>query len=518
MSPATYAEAQGCQGGGASWAGSCERETDEPVEPLRVEPNEQAIVAVADVEARAERLVTVDEEVGRPSHTARSADGVVGELGVGPDGVGFESMPAGEIVQDTGIGDVDPLLEEQISQFQCDALARLGAVFVGGSRERQGRYRRRGKRGGIEADEQVWSDALSQDGDLLRDHLASERFAVDQLERPGANPESFRTRHGVSPLDDPAEADVGERADDVGPHLDPSGWMLAHPASLRVAPRPSGSWKTDVVDDHGLNISHYSAMEERSRLYADAAGALERLRTWDVLERWLPPTGVVYDIGGAAGVHAGWLADRGYEVELFDPVPLHVRQAREASEAKSPGRQFSAEEADARAILRADESADVVMLMGPLYHLTDEADRATALAEAWRLLRDGGQLLAAGISRFSWLMDAYRQGLASDPAVQGGITYTVENGRSRPDPTPGAFWAHFHRPDELTYEIADAGFTDVGVVGVEGFAWMLTDLAELLDDRASRDALLDQLRRIEREPSLLGASGHLLALATKPPA
>jgi len=155
------------------------------------------------------------------------------------------------------------------------------------------------------------------------------------------------------------------------------------------------------------------------------------------------------------------------------------------------------------------------MLMGPMYHLTDEVERAAALREAWRLLRDGGQLIAAGLSRFSWLMDAYRKGVATDRGIQDSITYTVETGRSRSEPTPGAFWAYFHRPSELAGEITDAGFTGVEVAGVEGFAWMLPDLAQLLDDRDSNSALLDQLRRIEHEPSMIGASAHLLANATK---
>jgi hypothetical protein len=55
---------------------------------------------------------------------------------------------------------------------------------------------------------------------------------------------------------------------------------------------------------------------------------IERARTEELLLRHLPPPpGRVLDVGGAAGAYACWLAQRGYEVALFDPVPLHVEQA-----------------------------------------------------------------------------------------------------------------------------------------------------------------------------------------------
>lgn len=269
------------------------------------------------------------------------------------------------------------------------------------------------------------------------------------------------------------------------------------------------------MDDDLLN-AHYARAEEGLRLFGSPQGTLERLRTWDLFERWLPADGVVYDVGGGAGVHSAWLADRGYDVELFDPVLRHVSEAVERSESLCSGSRFTAEQGDARRIPRRDESADAVLLLGPLYHLVEPAERAQALTEARRLLRPGGVLVAAAISRFSWLMDAYRQGLAGDERIQESVAYTLETGRSNADPTPGAFWAYFHRPDELTEEIGSAGFERVTIAGVVGFAWMLPNLGDILDDDEGARALLGQLRAIESESSMLGASSHLLARATKP--
>lgn len=270
------------------------------------------------------------------------------------------------------------------------------------------------------------------------------------------------------------------------------------------------------MDGDELVLAHYSQAEEGTRLHETPRGVLERVRTWDLFERWLPADGVVYDVGGGAGVHAAWLADRGYIVELFDLVPSHVSEAIERSKARRPGRRFVVEQGDARSIPRDDESTDVVLLLGPLYHLVESSERRQALVEARRLLKPGGLLVAAGISRFAWLMDAYRKGVADSAEVQASIAYNLRTGRSNADPAPGAFWAYFHRPDELTAEIAAAGFENVSIAGVEGFAWMLPDLNAILDSPGSAEALLDQLRTVESEPSIVGASGHLLARGVKP--
>ncbi|NNU78136.1 class I SAM-dependent methyltransferase [Clostridium estertheticum] len=69
-----------------------------------------------------------------------------------------------------------------------------------------------------------------------------------------------------------------------------------------------------------------------------------------------------------------------------------------------------AEVCDARKINRADDSADIVLLMGPLYHLQNRDDRLQVLNEAKRVLKKGGLLFSVGISKFSsttWALSTY---------------------------------------------------------------------------------------------------------------
>ena len=261
--------------------------------------------------------------------------------------------------------------------------------------------------------------------------------------------------------------------------------------------------------------AHYGTGVERDRL--TTWGRLEAERTRELLGRFLPePPAVVLDVGGAEGAYALPLAAAGYTVHLVDPVARHVDAARAGSAAQSAPL-ASASMGDARALPHADASADAVLLLGPLYHLVEAADRATALAEARRVLRPGGVLLAAAISRFASALDGIRTGHLADPGFATIVDGDLANGVHRnPDPVGRPEWftlAWFHRPDGLWDEVAAAGFSQVQVLAVEGVG-AAGDAGPLLDDPGTRDVLLGTIRRLEAEPSLLGASPHLMAVAT----
>ncbi len=150
---------------------------------------------------------------------------------------------------------------------------------------------------------------------------------------------------------------------------------------------------------------HYEGGREAERLL-NSVGQLELVRTQELLSRYLPPPpATIFDVGGGTGIYAFWLAQQGYEVHLIDAVPLHIEQARRSSESEPSRTLASMAVGDARQLNREVESVDVVLLLGPLYHLTARSDRIGALREAHRILRDGGIIFAAGISRFASTLD-----------------------------------------------------------------------------------------------------------------
>ncbi len=216
-------------------------------------------------------------------------------------------------------------------------------------------------------------------------------------------------------------------------------------------------------------------------------------------------------------MYAAWLVERGYSVHLVNAVPRHVEQARAALSRFDAGR-WSAEVGDARALEAEAESADALLLCGPLYHLTDAGDRALALAEAFRVLRPGGVLFAAAISRFASALDGIARGLLADPLFRDIVGADLESGQHRnPTDNPSYFaTAYFHRPEELDAEVAGAGFGVLELSGLEGPTWLLPDIGKRWSDPAERARLSELLERLGHEPTLVGASAHLLAVARRP--
>jgi SAM-dependent methyltransferase len=211
------------------------------------------------------------------------------------------------------------------------------------------------------------------------------------------------------------------------------------------------------------------------------------------------------------------LATEGYSVHLIDPVPLHVDQAREASALQRDAPLTSAVVGDARRLRYDDDSVEAVLMLGPLYHLTTKEDRLQALREAYRVVRPGGVVAAATISRFASTYDGLLRGFLEDPGFEEIVERDVREGQHR-NPSGRPEWfttAYLHLPEELRDEVIEAGFVVKTLVGIEGPGWVLPDLDSWLEDPPRRSRLLDAIRRVETEPSLLGASAHILVVGRR---
>lgn len=159
-----------------------------------------------------------------------------------------------------------------------------------------------------------------------------------------------------------------------------------------------------------------------------------------------------------------------------------------------------------------------MLLLGPLYHLTDRSDRVRALNEGARVVRPGGLVFVAAISRFASLLDGLSRAFLLDPRFRTLVEHDLRDGQHRnPDRVPHWFTtAYFHHPSELPDEAAAAGLRCVEVVGVEGVAGWFGNVFEHWDDPACRDAILFAAQAVESEPSLIGASAHLLMVTQRP--
>lgn len=261
-------------------------------------------------------------------------------------------------------------------------------------------------------------------------------------------------------------------------------------------------------------LSFYELGLEERRLN-ESLGRLEFIRTFEIIERYAPvPPARILDVGGGVGIYALPLAVLGYDVHLVDPVPMHVERALELSEASSSPL-AAASIGDARQLDLADASVDMVLMLGPMYHLVDRSDRLAALAEARRVLVPGGLLISAYISRFASACDGIQEGALRDETFAAVVERDLTDGiHSNPTNRPEWFTtAYFHRPEDISGEIEEAGLQLATLIGVEGPGWVSDDLDAWLDDSVQCERLLRVLRRLETEPSLIGASAHILAVS-----
>ncbi|MGH7575266.1 MAG: class I SAM-dependent methyltransferase [Longimicrobiales bacterium] len=265
--------------------------------------------------------------------------------------------------------------------------------------------------------------------------------------------------------------------------------------------------------------AYYERRPEEDRLLAGPS-QLEAARTRRLIERHAPnPPATVLDIGGAAGTYALWMAEKGYTVHLVDPVERLVEEARRRS-ARAAQPINTCRVGDARNLPFESGSADVALMLGPLYHLTSAEDRARALSEAVRVLKPGGLLFAAAISRWASALDGVARDLFKEADHADIVARALPDGQHRnPMGRMGAFTtAYFHRPDELRHEVARAGFEVAAVYAIEGLAGFLPDFDRRWADPRQRQDILRVAEQLETEPFLLGATPHLLAVGHKPAA
>jgi ubiquinone/menaquinone biosynthesis C-methylase UbiE len=261
-------------------------------------------------------------------------------------------------------------------------------------------------------------------------------------------------------------------------------------------------------------LRYYNLGQESSRM---GGTSLERIRTENILKRFLPPTpATILDVGGADGVYAFPLAKAGYDVHLVDPVALHIEQAQEKSH--SSGIQLaSVSLGNALGLKFPDQFADGVLYFGPLYHLDSASDRSAALKEAHRALKPGGIFLAAFISRFASLLDGIRSHSLEQDEFAKIVDRDLNSGQHRnPTDNPAFFTdAYFHHPNEAKSEILGAGFKNITLLSVEGPFWLVSDIQEQLAKPGVSGRFLGFMERVEAEEGLIGASAHFIAVAEK---
>lgn len=268
-------------------------------------------------------------------------------------------------------------------------------------------------------------------------------------------------------------------------------------------------------------LAGYNAGIERNRLRTDL-GLIEFERTKELLSENLPkPPAVIYDIGGGYGEYSWWLTSLGYEVHLFDISEKNIEMSKDLCMEYPDCSLAAAEVCDARNVNRADHSADAVLLMGPLYHIVEKAERITCLCECNRLLKKDGILFTAAITPYATLLWATtvfgtKNRLLEENAFMKMVERELNDGehiKSESGNYRGIGRSHFHSTDELKSELLCGGFAMTSIHGVVGCAWLAPNIDELWKNPIAREALMKTVRMIDQREDILGLSTHLLGIS-----
>lgn len=263
---------------------------------------------------------------------------------------------------------------------------------------------------------------------------------------------------------------------------------------------------TDIAEYYDNKAASEHQRLERHQLEYDL--------TWRYLNEYLPPQGSILEIGAATGRYTVELARRGYRVTAVDLSAVQLGQCRQRLVDAGLEKQVHLVVSDARYLAEiADTSVDAVMLMGPLYHLIEEEDRKAALRQATSHLVEGGIIVSALISRFG-IMGDLLQKMPQWIEDQAEVRSVLEKGRDSDSFPRGEFRAYCAKVAEIAPLHEAAGIETIVMAAVEP-AIAADDTSYNCLGGERRRLWLDLLYEMSTEPSILGASRHLLYIGRK---
>ena len=235
---------------------------------------------------------------------------------------------------------------------------------------------------------------------------------------------------------------------------------------------------------------------------------LEFIRSRIIISRYLTPKMTIADIAGGVGAYSFWLAGLGHTVHLLDLSQKHIDYA--VKRGSETNRLASCVCGDARDLPYENESMDMVLLMGALYHLQDINDRRKCLFEARRVLKNEGVIICTAIGRYAALIGNYKWGNIDENNMRL-VDESVKTGNySNP---PWFTVSYYHTPNEIFNEASEF-FSDVKLIAVEGFA-NAVNTDDYLSDEYKKLQLLRHIEMTESVPELMGVSKNIMAVGYK---
>lgn len=261
-------------------------------------------------------------------------------------------------------------------------------------------------------------------------------------------------------------------------------------------------------------VSYYEKYDEDSRLTSNNARKVEFTLTTMILNQYIEKHSKILELGAGTGIYSFYYADKGNDVTSTDITPKHIEIIKQKLKQNKKSLSLSAEAADATDLSNyQSESFDIVLCLGPMYHLTDLYTREMCIKESLRVLKKGGILAVAYINKhyiLNSVMTRDKKFLTNDFVNKIMNTGVIKEGEKE------CFWtdAFFTTPIEIETFIEKFGVEIIDHAATDGLSPFLRDSIDNMNEE-EYSAWLHYCFNSCREKSILGISNHGLLLCKK---
>ncbi|MEE9362248.1 MAG: class I SAM-dependent methyltransferase [Cellulophaga sp.] len=259
----------------------------------------------------------------------------------------------------------------------------------------------------------------------------------------------------------------------------------------------------------------YNKASEESRL-DKGMGIFEFERIKSLIEKYISssPSKIIV-IGGGTGKYCEWLAKKGHQVHLVEPVSKHIKIAQ--NRANKLKNTFSVQLGESRKLEFLNNFADLIILHGPHYYLQKKEDRDLAICEAKRVLKNDGIILGFAINYTASTLVGLLNDLIHEKTFFEMCKEELTNGIHNPqDDFPWLLTeAYYHKPERLKNESINQELTYLNTYAVEGMAWLDKNYFGNMLDNKKKKTLLELIQVTENDSYLLPFSPHVMIAVKK---
>lgn len=259
----------------------------------------------------------------------------------------------------------------------------------------------------------------------------------------------------------------------------------------------------------------YNKASEETRL-DKGMGVFEFERIKVLIEKYIPSSSSkIIDVGGGTGKYSEWLAKKGHQVYLVEPVVKHIKLAK--NRANKLKNKYSVQLGESRKLDFPNNFADLIILHGPLYHLQKKEDRDLTISEAKRVVKKNGIILGFAINYTASTLVGLLNGLIHKKSFFKMCKEELTTGMHNP---PNDFpWllaeAYYHKPEQLKDEFINQKLTYINTYAVEGMAWLDKEYFANMLNNKKKKLLLKLITITENDNYLLPFSPHMMIAVKK---